>query len=76
MPIVIDERTKIPMSVVGALAGLIAGVVFWMSSLYSLAVEANRVNDRQEQRIEVLYQMKEDVAVIKQILENKANNRR
>ena len=39
-----------------------------MSTIYSLAAQANVTNDKQDLKLEVLYQIKEDVAVIRATL--------
>jgi hypothetical protein len=67
----INEKTNIPLfSAIGGIIVLL-GFSFWLTSLYSIAVEAQRVNEKQDAKLELLYEIKTDVAVIKKILENK-----
>lgn len=67
----IDEKTKIPLYVATtAVVGLL-GFSFWLTTLYSMVVEAQKINEKQDQKLELLYEIKQDVAIIKRIIEDK-----
>ena len=68
MSATIDDKTKINLFAAISAVLLIAGGAFWMSTIYSLAAQANVTNDKQDLKLEVLYQIKEDVAVIRATL--------
>ena len=68
---VINDKTNVPLfSAIGAIVVLL-GFSFWLTSLYSIAVEAQRVNEKQDLKLEALNDIKTDIAVIKKILENR-----
>lgn len=67
----IDERTKIPLfAALGAVATIV-GFSFWITMVYSLAVQAEKINIKQDEKLEMLYEIREDVAVIKKMLEKR-----
>ena len=67
----IDDKTKIPLyAAITAIVGML-GFSFWLSTLYSIASEAQKINEKQDQKLEMLYEIKQDVAIIKKILEDK-----
>jgi len=67
---IIDEKTNIKLFTAITAMLTLAGFVFWLSTLYSIASEAQKVNEKQDQKLEMLYEIKQDVAIIKKILEN------
>lgn len=64
---VIDEKTKISILYIG----VIICVAFWSGLAYSVALRAESVNEKQDQKLEALSEMKTDIAVIRNILDNK-----
>ncbi len=68
MAATIDDKTKINLFAALGVIVVLSGGAFWMSSIYSLAAQANVTNDKQDEKLEVLYQIKEDVAVLRATL--------
>lgn len=64
----INENTAISIGLMITLAG----AVFWVSTIYSLAssteTRTSKIEQKQDRYIEDMHQIKEDVAVIKQML--------
>lgn len=62
----IDEKTRVNLY----LAGVAVCFAFWVGIAYSLASDAKVTNDKQDQKLEALNDIKVDIAVIKKMLEN------
>lgn len=67
----LDDKTKIPLFAALGAAITLFGFSFWLTMVYSVALEAQKINEKQDTKLEMLYEIKADVAVIKQILEHK-----
>lgn len=48
----ITDKTKVPLILVGATIPFIIGLVLWLGGVSSAASEAQRVNDKQDVRID------------------------
>jgi len=67
----IDEKTKIPLFAALGAVVTIVGFSFWITMVYSMAVQAEKINTKQDEKLEMLYEIREDVAVIKKMLEKR-----
>lgn len=48
----LSEKTKIPLFAVLAALPILAGFIFWLSTIYAMASDAHRDNQLQDEKIE------------------------
>ncbi len=46
------SKASVPVIVIGAAIPFMVGGILWLSSIYSLASEAQKINEKQDMRIE------------------------
>lgn len=57
----INEQTRVPLFAVLASIPIIIGFIFWMSSLYASVSQAEITNNKQDVKIDQLYELLIDI---------------
>jgi hypothetical protein len=57
----INEQTRVPLFAVLAAIPIIIGFIFWMSSLYASVSQAEITNNKQDVKIDQLYELLIDI---------------
>ena len=72
----IDDKTSIPLFAVLAAAPVMVGFIIWLSTIYSIASNAQQVNESQDRKIESSSKILVDIRERLIRIETKLDNRK
>jgi hypothetical protein len=71
----VDRETKIQLTWVAASIPFLVGAIFWLSTIYSTAADAQRINEKQDLKLETQMSLLLDIRDRVIRIEEKVNRR-
>lgn len=67
--VTIDGKTRIPLTLIITISSSVVGMTIWLMTLSAIAHTAKQKNEEQDVKLERIYRMETDLAVIRTIIE-------